>query len=309
MSNRTILEKADFALSHLVTHGGLLHPLQAKKFMRLTTVDSVLLGQVTYRPMSRAREDIDQIAFGSRVLRAAQELTELPQSERVVPDISKVELDAQEFIGEVNLSDRVMEENIEQGDLRQTIMQVLGPAVGRDLEEVVIKGDQASADPFLAQLDGILVQAQSNVVDAAGGPVDDQLFHDMMKALPPRYRKNKRQLRFYTSEDGEAELRRFRAQRETAVGDKYLETDTPILAAGTPVAPVPLFPDDLGPGQNQTVVLLTHPKNIVVGVRRKIRIEWERSIRRRALAIVVTLEADARFSEEEGVVKAINVQL
>ena len=93
------------------------------------------------------------------------------------------------------------------------------------------------------------------------------------------------------------------------MGDKYLETDTPILAAGTPVAPVPLFPDDLGPGQNQTVVLLTHPKNIVVGVRRKIRIEWERSIRRRALAIVVTLEADARFSEEEGVVKAINVQL
>jgi HK97 family phage major capsid protein len=231
------------------------------------------------------------------------------QADRVVPDISKVELDAQEFIGEVNLSDRVLEENIEQGDLRQTIMQLLGPAVGRDLEEVVIKGDQASADPFLAQLDGILVQAQSNVVDAAGGPVDDQLFHDMMKALPPRYRKNKRQLRFYTSEDGEAELRRFRAQRETAVGDKYLETDTPILAAGTPVAPVPLFPDDLGPGQNQTVVLLTHPKNIVVGVRRKIRIEWERSIRRRALAIVVTLEADARFSEEEGVVKAINVQL
>ena len=55
MSNRTILEKADFALSHLVTHGGLLHPAQAKKFMRLTTVDSVLLGQVTYRPMNRGR--------------------------------------------------------------------------------------------------------------------------------------------------------------------------------------------------------------------------------------------------------------
>ena len=309
MSNRTILEKADFALSHLVNNGGLLHPTQSKKFMRLTTTDSVLLGQVTYRPMSRAREDIDQIAFGSRVLRAAQELTELALVDRTVPDISKVELDAQEFIGEVNLSDRVLEENIEQGDLRQTIMQLLGPAVGRDLEEVAINGDKTSPDTFLAQLDGILVQAQSNVVDAAGAPVDDQLFHDMMKALPPRYRKNKRQLRFYTSEDAESNLRRFRAQRETALGDKYLETDTPILAAGSPVAPVPLFPEDLGLGQNQTVAILTHPKNIVVGVRRKIRIEWERSIRRRALAIVVTLEADVKFSEEEGVVKAINVQL
>ena len=46
-------------------------------------------------------------------------------------------------------------------------------------KELQLKGDQASADPFLAQLDGILVQAQSNVVDAAGGPVDDQLFHDI----------------------------------------------------------------------------------------------------------------------------------
>lgn len=309
IDNRTILEKADFALAHLVTNGGLLHPLQSKKFMRLTTTDSVLLGQVTYRPMSRAREDIDQLAFGSRVLRAAQELTELAPADRTVPDITQVSLDAKEFMGEVDLSDQVLEENIEQGDLRQTIMQLLGPAVGRDLEEVVINGDQTSADPFLAQFDGLLVQAQSNVVDAAGGAVDDDLFHDMMKALPSRYRKNKRQLRFYTSSDAEANLRRHRAQRESTLGDVYLETDKPILAAGVPVAPVPLFPEELGPQQDQTVVILTHPKNIVVGVRRKIRIEWERSIRKRALAIVVTLEADVKFAEEEGVVKAINVQL
>ena len=59
--------------------------------------------------------------------------------------------------------------------------------------------------------------------------------------------------------------------------------------------------------------LLTNPNAALCfhwkSLRRQIRIEWERSIRRRALAIVVTLEADARFSEEEGVVKAINVQL
>ena len=309
LSNRTILEKADFALSTLVSSGGLLLPLQAKKFMQLTTTESVLLGQVTYRPMSRAREEIDQIAFGSRVLRAAQELTELTVADRTVPDISKVTLESKEFIGEVSLSDQVLEENIEQGDLRQTIMQLLGPAVGRDLEEVVINGDAASADPFLAQLDGIVTQAQSNVVDAAGAPVNDDLFHDMMKALPSRYRKNKRDLRFYTSSDAEANLRRFRSQRETAMGDKYLETDTPILAAGTPVVQVPLFPENLGPTLDQTVVILTHPKNIVVGVRRKVRIEWERSIRKRALAVVVTLEADVKYSEEAGVVKAINVSL
>jgi len=308
-SNRTILEKADFALSHLVSNGGLLLPAQSKKFMRLSTTESTLLGQVTYRPMNRAKEVIDQIKFGSRVLRAAQELTALPVADRTVPDLSKVELDAQEFIGEVNLSDRVLEENIEQGELRQTIMQLLAPAIGRDLEEVVINGDTGSADPFLAQLDGIIYQAQTNVVDAAGAPVSKDLFHDMMKALPPRYRKNKRELRFYTASDAELDYRNTLAERATAAGDKYLETDTPVLAAGTPIVGVPLFPSTLGATNDQTVVILTHPKNIVVGVRRKIRIEWERSIRQRAVAIVVTLEADTKFAEEEGVVKATNVQV
>lgn len=306
-SNRNILQKAEFALSHLVTNGGLLFPTQAKKFMRLSIDEAVLLGQVTYRPMSRAKEEIDQIKFGSRVLRAAQELTPLPVADQTVPDVSKVELDAQEFIGEVTISDRVFEENIEQGDFRQTIMQLLSPAVGRDLEEVVINGDKTSADPFLAQFDGILVQAQSNVVDWAGAPIGEDLFHDMLKALPPRYRKNRNQLRFYTASDAEVNLRRQRKDRESPAGDKFLETDAPIVAAGIPVQGVPLFPENLGAAADQTVVILTHPKNIHVGVRREIRIEWERSIRRRALSIVVTLEADTKFAEEEGVVKAIGV--
>lgn len=307
--NNTILQKADFALSHLVDNGGILHPLQAKKFMRLSTTESTLLGQVTYRPMSRARLQIDQIRFGSRVLRAAQELTALSEADRTRPEISKVELHARELIGEVRLSDQVLEENIEQGDLRQTIMQLLAPAVGRDLEEVVISGDRNSADPFLAQFDGILVKAQTNVVDAAGAPVSKELFHQMMKALPTRYRKDKRQLRFYTSSDGELNYRNILAERATVAGDKYLETDTPVIAAGIPIVGVPLFPDNQGATNDQTSILLTHPKNIVVGVRREIRIEWERNIRERALTIVVTMEADCAFAEEAGTVKAINVQL
>ena len=74
LSNRSILEKADFALSELVTNGGLLFPKQAQRFMRLMTTEATLMPQITYRPMSRAREQIDQIKFGSRVLRDRQSL-------------------------------------------------------------------------------------------------------------------------------------------------------------------------------------------------------------------------------------------
>ena len=309
LDNRTILQKADFALSHLVANGGLLQPLQAKKFMRLSTTEALLLGQVTYRPMSRSREKIEQIKFGQRVLRAAQELTALTTAESVVPDISKVELEAKKFKGRVNLSEETLSENIEEGDLRQTIMQLLAPAAGRDLEEVVINGDTASADSFLAQFDGILVQAQSNVVDAAGAQISEDLLHDMMRALPARYRKNKRQLRFYTAVDAEDDLRRSRADRSTPGGDKYLETDTPIVAAGTPVVGVPLFPDNLGASTDQTNIILTHPKNIVVGAHRKISLQWKEDLETDSIAIFVKLWADVKFAEEEGVVKAIAVKV
>lgn len=309
LSNRSVLAKADFALQHLIDNGGLLLPKQAKKFMRLSTTDAMLLPKITYRPMDRGKEDIDQIKFGQRILHAAQELTELPVGSRVVPDISKVQLEAKEFIGEVDLSERVLSENIEQGELRQTIMQLLAPAVGRDLEEVVISGDVASADPFLAQFDGIIVQAQSTVVDAASSPISDDLLHDMMQALPPRYRKNKRELRFYTAVNAEDDLRRSRKDRYSPTGDKFLETDAPITAAGTPVQGVPLFPDNLGNSNDQTVVILTHPKNIVVGMRKQIRIRWAEDIRKRSVYVVITLEAACRYAEEEAVVKAINVQL
>ena len=307
--NRNILQKADFALSHLVDNGGLLLPAQAQKFMRLSIVESTLLKQVTYRPMKRAEEKISQIKFGSRVLRSAQELTPLGQADRVTPDISEVKLHAQELIAEIKVSDQVLEENLEQNTLRQTIMQLLAPALGRDLEELVIKGDRSSADPFLAKFDGILARAQSNVVDAAGAPISKDLLHSMMKALPARYRKDKRQLRFFCASDAELDYRNTLAERSTGVGDKYLETDTPVLAAGTPISGIPLFPDDQGATSDQTSIILTHPKNIIVGVRRAIRIEWERNIRERGMTVVATLEADSCYAEEPGVVKAINVQL
>ena len=44
---------------------------------------------------------------------------------------------------------------------------MLAEAVARDMEEVAINGDTASADPFLATMDGVLKQATSHVVDAA----------------------------------------------------------------------------------------------------------------------------------------------
>ena len=171
LDNRTILEKADLALADLTAGGGILKPAQAQKFMRLLIKQSVLMQQATVVPMASPKQQISKIKFGTRILRPGQEATALPAGQRAAPDLSQVELDAKLFKAEVRLSDEVLEDSIERGELRQTIMEMLADAIARDMEDVAINGDTASVDPFLATMDGILKQATSNVVDAAGTPI------------------------------------------------------------------------------------------------------------------------------------------
>ena len=308
-NNRTILQKADLALADLTASGGLLKPAQAQKFMRLLIKDSVIMKLATVVPMSSPKQQIAKIKFGSRILRAGSEATALAPVERVKPDLSQVELDAKLFKAEIHLSDEVLEDSIERGELRQTIMEMIAEAISRDMDEVIINGDTASADAFLAVMDGILKQATSNQVDAAGAPISKDLLRDMLKTLPSEHLRDKKSMRFLTSVDADLDYRNSLAERATAVGDKFLEGDTPVLYSGVPLRSIPLFPENLGGGNDQTAILLCNPKNIHVGVWRNIRIESARDISEGTLKIVATLRFDVKFAEEPGVAKAVNVQL
>lgn len=309
LSNRTILEKADLALADLTAGGGILKPAQAQKFMRLLIKDSVLMKLATVVPMASPKQQISKIKFGSRILRPGQEATALVAADRAKPDLTSVELDAKLFKAEVRLSDETLEDSIERGELRQTIMEMIAEAISRDMEEVVIKGDTASVDPFLAVMDGVIKQATSHVVDAAGGPISKDLLSDMLKTLPSEHLRDKKSMAFLTSVDADLNYRNTLAERATAVGDKFLEGDTPVLYSGVPVQAVPLFPEDLGVSNDQTVIVLANPKNIQIGIWRQIRIESQREISEGTLKIVATLRFDVKFAEEPGVAKAINVQL
>jgi len=307
--NRTILQKADLALADLTAGGGLLKPAQAQKFMRLLIKDSPLMRLATVVPMASPKQQLSKIKFGSRVLRPGQEATALGVADRARPDLSQVELDAKLFKAEVRLSDEVLEDSIERGELRQTIMEMMAEAISRDMEEVLINGDTLSADPFLAVMDGVLKQATSNVVDAGAAPITKNLLRDMLKTIPSEHLRDKKAMRFMTSVDADLDYRNTLAERATTVGDRLLEGDTPVLYSGVPVQPVPLFPENLGAGSDQTVIVLCNPKNLHVGIWRNIRVESARDISEGTLKIVATLRFDVKFAEEPGVAKAINVQL
>lgn len=300
--NKTILEKADMALSDLTT-GGLLVPEQAQRFIRILIDEAKVMRLATVTPMKSHTQEVSSIRFANRILRAGAEATAMPIGDRAVPQTGKVDLVAKLFKAQVNISYETLEDNIEQDTLKQTIMQLMGEAIARDLDEILVQGDTTSADTFLAQFDGILRSATSNVVNAGGVPLTKTVLRDMLKAMPSPFLRNRDSLRFLTSVDAEIDYRDSLSNRMTNTGDRALDGMAPVGYGGVPVIDVPLFPENLGAGTNETNVLLLDPKNINVGIWRQIQIETDKDIQAGQVIIVVTMRADMKYIEETAVVK------
>lgn len=306
--NKTLLQKADMALSDLTT-GGLLQPAQAKKFIKILIEEAKLMKLSTVTPMRSPTMWIDKIKFGQRVLHAAAENVALPEADRAKPNTSQIELVAKLFKGQVNLTYEVLEDSIEQGSLKETIMSLMGEAIARDLDELLILGDTTSADPFLAQFDGLLKQVTSNIVNAGGNNLTKNVLRDMLKAMPNPYLRNKKGLVFLTSVDAEIDYRDSLSNRMTNTGDQALNGSAPIGYGGIDVLDIPMFPENLGVGTNETNIVLTDPKNMLFGVWREIQIETDKDIQAGKIIIVVTLRAGMRLQEEAAAVKTVGVKV
>jgi HK97 family phage major capsid protein len=309
MSNQTLLRKADLALADLITDGGYLQPAQAQKFIRLLIKEAVMLKYATVVPMKAPKHITETIRFNGRVLRAGQEAAALPAADRAKPNLGKLELDAKLFKAEVDLDNEVLEDSIERGQLKNTIMTLMSEAISRDIDEVMIQGDTASTDTFLAQFDGIIKGATSNVVNAGTVPLSKNLFRDMIKAMPTEYLRRRSDLAFFSSIDAEIDYRDSLVNMNMApISAEQLQGNAPIFYSGVPIVSVPMFPDSLGVGANCSVALLLDPKNIQFGVWRNIRIETDKDISAGILKIVTTLRIDSKYAYEPAVVKGINVR-
>lgn len=304
--NREFITKADLVLSDLTTGGGLLQPAQAARFMRILIDEAVLVKMSSVVPMRSPKQLIEKIRFGSRVLRPGSEATALAAADRSAPDLTKVELDAQLFKAEVRLSDEILEDSIERSQLRQTVMTLMAERISLDVDELTANGDTTSADSFLATLNGVRAQATSNVVDAGGVVTNKTIFRDMLKTMPSEFLRNKRAMWFLTSVDSDLDYRDALADRGTVLGDKFLEQEAPVMYSGVRLQPIPVFPEDLV-GGDETEMLLLDPKNINVGIWRKIKIETDKDISEGVLKIVATLRMDVKYSEETAVTKAVGV--
>jgi len=314
MDNQTLMQKADWAVSDLDSTGGKLNDEQANAFIRKLLVQPTILQQTRTVTMSSPQRQINKINFASRILKPAVSNTALSAGDRSAPTTEQVLLTTKEVIAEVRLPYDVIEDNIERGNIgartdtggsptsggiRDTIMTLIAERAALDLEELALLGDTGSGDPYLALLDGWLVQATTNVVDLAGAAISKDTFKQGMQAMPDQYLRNRAAMRHFISVDNEIGYRDSLANRETALGDAQIQGISPVYGFGVQLDPVSLMPAANG--------LTTNPLNCIFGIQRDIHIETDKDISSRVYIIVLTMRMDFKYEEEEAVVKYTNL--
>lgn len=305
------VQRADLALADLTANGGVLDAEHQNTFYQNIIDEPTLIRQVRQQQMNGPSAKIPKIGFGSRVLRPAPNTGTggwqddgtntryLASADRAKPDFGQVLLNTTEYIAEIHIHDDLLEDNIEKEQLANTILTLLAERVALDLEELLILGDEGSGDPYLATLDGILKMSDQNVVDANGDPVSINVFNEMKKGMPTRFRRNLSSLRYITSMDVESDYRVQVANRGTNLGDATLLGNAPLPVLGTPLLGAALMPEANG--------LLLDPKNVIFGIQRNVRIERERDIRARSWIIVLTMRIGFAIEEVDAVVKLIDL--
>lgn len=309
----SVVKYADLAVANLTAGGGKLQDDQADTFYRKVFDRTGLLGDVRRIQMNSDTMNINKIGLADRILRVAPTGTapympddgtnnrNLPAADRFNPQFEQVVLTVKEYMAEIHLTDDVIENNLEKENLENIILDMAAQRLALDLEEALIIGDTADVGlaPELRLQDGVLKRVTSNVVDAAGAALSLDVFADLQTALPTKYLRNLPQMKYYLHNHKELAWRTALAARGTDLGDRNITGNTPVPALGVSLATVPNMPAD--------TILFTDPKNILIGLQRNMRLEYERYPRSRMNAFIFTFKAGFQIEEEEAMSKAINL--
>lgn len=327
--NRELLRKADLTIGELISNGGYLQPEDSAQFLRKLVIEPTILRSARVVEMLAPQRKINKIGFGSRIMQAAVSQTPLSANQRVSPATSMIELNTQEIMATVYLPYEVVEDNIERataadnapmnargpGGLKETILSLIAERAALDLEELALLGDTNYAngqmlqgsDPasiaYMSLFDGWLKQSatQGHLYDAGNAAVDKSIFRNMRMAMPKQYLRVLPQMKYLTSPNVETMWRDSIANRGTALGDTTLQGGNDVAAYGINLLPGATMPDNS--------IVLTNPKNLIMGIQRQFSLEFDKDIQARQYIIVLTARVAVAIEEPDATVSATNVAL
>lgn len=237
---------------------GMLNPIQADRFIDFVFDLSALKGIVRQERFTRNEMDIDKIALGDRVMVPAEEGVD--PGIRVGVSHSKVVLQPRDMMVPFEISDRYRRTNLEQDKVEDHIVEMMATqtsnntdlawldsnTVGPAIVESDYPGGGSTTDFRLdsthSLFDGLLKIAEGgNVVDAGNAALSGTVFNKALLAMPVKYRRDRRLLKYLISPDHEQGYRQVVSQRSTPAGDNALQSQMNLTPFGVELVPVPML--------------------------------------------------------------------
>ena len=258
LSNKELLEKAVITTAEIAA-AGRLNDAQADRFIDFVVDVTGLKDRARIVRFRNDKLDIDKIGVGKRVA--------VPKKEAIDPGLrrkiktSKVTLQPEEVMVPWELSDEFVTENLEGENVEDTIMRLMATQLSNDLEELYIQGDKLGparlesdlidggsateviVDTYLQLQNGWLKRAgATHIVDHDGVNISHQVFSDMIVEMPSKFKRNKRNLKFFCSDTTEQLFRNNLASRATGLGDSAATSEINLMPFGVELVPLALLP-------------------------------------------------------------------
>lgn len=303
----TLTKSGDLDLTALAS-GGLLPASFSKQFYVRAIESAKILPMATGRQMGSWSENLPAIKFDGWVLSPGEEGAALGTGDTHVPTFTQPVLSAKTWKGKVPITREALKDNVQGGTLLQLIMDSLPQAVGRDMDRLIVRGDTSSTDARLKVMDGLIKQAITYVYAGGSVKINKDQLEGMINLLPNEYKEDTSKLVFFTSIQAERCWQNAVADRMTILGDAAYAKKQPAEYSGIPIVGASAFLNNIG-AANTTNVILTDPKNIVVGLWQDIELRIVEEPLAGKYWVLCYLRFDVKYQDESAVAKATYVKV
>lgn len=310
--------------------GGLLNAEQTDRFIDYMWDATVLMqpGEAFKKRMRSTEAEIDKVAVGRRITRAATEAVDT--GENAGANFTKISITTKKLRLDWELSTESLEDNIEGADLEDHLARLMATQLGNDVEDLAINGDTASSDPTLKIFDGWykLALAGAHVIDAGGATLNPALFNSALKAMPRNYMQRRSGLRFYSGSNAIQDYLYYFMQQggdpwagpnaDAALRGPIRTEGSAGFTAGRPfgveLKEVPLFEEEVngtysGAAGEHGHLELTFPDNRIVGIKREITVHREFKPKKDAIEYTVYARVGVQWENLDALVVVRNVKV
>ena len=328
LTNDAEIEVFKSMRSDMSSAKALLNEEQFAKFIHPATINQTILNDASFKRMKSTSMVVSSTKVSGRVLQTGYKANGDTQNQLTPATIGfgKAELNATKLKAMTSLLDDDKEDNIEGEDFEQTLLGMMGEAVGIDLEAVCVWGNKSyvdgssNPDPLFSTINGWLknataVKSQGVITAAGSGTADFNLTNDgitgmfdaMLYKLPAPYRQANlmKDLVYYVPFEVFKAYRNFLIDRETGLGDSTLLNNPELEYNSIPVKYAPVL--DAADGRTiygNVASMLTVPEFLWYGVYKDLSVEPKRIVEDEETEYYYRMRCDASVEYTDSVIAA-----